>query len=90
MRERRFKRGNWLGLREGWGDDTLIFHCGCHMLIWPWKDGKRAIRLDCCGKHFDSLAEELTAGPDLVKYRPDILAIIRYEHENLADVQERE
>ena len=79
-----------LGIREIWDKDTIIFRCGCHMLRWPPSEGRISVRLDCCGKHFDSLAEELTAGPDLVKYRPDILAIIRYEHENLADVQEKE
>lgn len=44
-----------LGIREIWDSDTIIFRCGCHMLRWPWKDGRRAVRLDGCGRyeHYD-------------------------------------
>ena len=44
-----------LGIREIWDSDTIIFRCGCHVLRWPWKDGRRAVRLDGCGRyeHYD-------------------------------------
>lgn len=53
-----------LGIREIWDSDTIIFRCGCHMLRWPWREGQRAVRLDCCGTrdHFDTLLELVEPG----------------------------
>mgnify|MGYP000626686421 CR=1 FL=1 len=50
-----------LGILEIWDKDTILFRCGCHMLIWEPKnfDRTHAVRLDCCGTrdHFDTLLE---------------------------------
>lgn len=89
-----------LGIREIWDEDTIIFLCGCHKLRWPWKALKRAVRLDCCGKHdhFDTLLPLIN--PQEFRWADQELQMICYDErsgflvwelpENLADLQEKE